>query len=548
MDGLYLQRRYLVSFDSRRLGHIFTDVLVIGSGVAGVRAALAAADQAEVILLTKSEVTESNSYLAQGGLAAVMSPTDDVSKHLADTLRTGCGLCDEQVARHVVTQAPRHIEELRAWGVAFDKGKGNLALGREGGHSENRIVHAHGDATGRALCDVLIERARQTPSVKIFDQCFVIDLVTDPPAGGPGARCVGALTFHPRYGLQLILAARTILAGGGAGGVWRETTNPSVATADAMAMAFRAGVVLSDPEMMQFHPTTLYVAGSTRSLISEAVRGEGAYLVDRDGQRFMPDCHEMAELAPRDVVSRAILSQMAKTGSTHVFLDVRHLGAEAFASRFPEIDRRCRDFGIDPGSDLLPVHPAAHYMIGGAVSDMDGQTSLEGLLACGEAACTGLHGANRLASNSLTEALVFGAQSGQVAAEAARSGAEVGAARRIDWTNEHSERTELDLADIRNSLRSVMWRNAGITRQGERLAESAEIIQFWGRYVLDKEFYNLAGWEVQNMLTAAYVITECALRRTESRGVHFREDFPETDETWARHQQVRRTKHQLVVK
>jgi L-aspartate oxidase len=315
-----------------------------------------------------------------------------------------------------------------------------------------------------------------------------------------------------------------------------------------MAMAFRAGVVLSDVEMMQFHPTTLYVAGGTRSLISEAVRGEGAYLVDRHGERFMPACHEMAELAPRDVVSRAILRRMAETASTHVFLDVRHIGAEAFALRFPEIDRRCRDFGIDPDKDLVPVHPAAHYMVGGALVDMDGQTSLDGLLACGEAACTGLHGANRLASNSLTEALVLGARCGQRAGETVEEGAQAGVPRRIDWANADSERTELDLSDIRNSLRSVMWRNAGIVRWGERLAESVEIITFWGRYVLDKEFYDPAGWEVQNMLTAAYFISECALGRTESRGVHYREDFPDTDETWGRRQRIRRTEHQLVVK
>jgi len=547
MDGLYLQRRYLVGFDSRRLGHIFTDVLVIGSGAAGMRAAIEAARSAEVILVTKGGVSDSNSYMAQGGLAAVTSPADSLDSHVADTLATGCGLCDEQVVRYVVSQAPRQIAELREWGVAFDADGPGLHLGREGGHSECRIVHADGDATGRALCEVLVERVRRAESVKVFEECFVIDLVTDPPAGGPDSRCVGALTFHPRYGLQLILAARTILAAGGAGMLWRETTNPPVATADALAMAFRAGAVLGDVEMMQYHPTTLYIAGSTRSLISEAVRGEGAYLVDRRGERFMPACHEMAELAPRDVVSRAILRRMAETAATHVFLDVRHLGAEAFAARFPEIDRRCRDFGIDPGSDLVPVHPAAHYMIGGAVVDMDGRTSLEGLLACGEAACTGLHGANRLASNSLTEALAFGVRCGQRAREAVEESAHAAVPRRIEWANAHSDRTELDLGDIRNSLRSVMWRNAGVVRRGERLAESVEIINCWGRYILDKEFYDPAGWEVQNMLTAAYCISECALRRTESRGVHYREDCPETDETWARHQRIRRTEHQLVV-
>ena len=546
MNGPYLQRRYLLSFDSRRLGHIFTDVLVIGSGAAGLRAALAAAGHGDVILLTKAEPVDSNSYCAQGGLAAVIDAGDSEESHVADTLAAGAGLNDEGVVRHVISRAPAAIEEMRRWGVAFDAAGETLLLGREGGHSRHRVVHAQGDATGRALCDVLLACARVEPRIKVFDRCFAIDLVTDPPAGGPGSRCVGALTYHPRFGLQLIMARRTVLAAGGAGVLWRETTNPPIATADAVGLCFRAGVELADLEMMQFHPTTLYVAGSTRSLISEAVRGEGGWLVDRRGERFMVGQHEMAELAPRDVVSRAILRQMRETDATHVYLDVRHLGAEAFAARFPDIDRRCREFGIEPGTDLLPVHPAAHYMIGGALTGLEGQTNLAGLRACGEAACTGLHGANRLASNSLTEALVFGQRCGELAGIESQESDEP-APRRIDWSNAHSDRTELDLADVRNSLRSLMWRNVGIVRHGERLAETTEIIGFWGRYVLDKEFFDPAGWEAQNLLTAAFLISESALRRTETRGVHYREDFPDTDPTWVRHQHVRRTEHQLVI-
>jgi L-aspartate oxidase len=547
MDAPYLQRRFLVSFASRKLPHIFTDVLVIGSGAGGMRAAIEAGRTGSVIVLTKGKISDSNSYNAQGGLAAVLDAGDTIESHLRDTLDAGRGLCDEAMVKRVIESAPQHIREMYEQGLGLDSAGDELALGREGGHSTSRIVHADGDSSGRVLVDFLARQVAACEEIKTFEDCFAIDLVTDPPEGGAGSRCIGALTYNPRFGLQMIHARQTILSAGGSGMLWRETSNPTCATADAIALAFRAGASIADAEMMQFHPTTLYIAGSSRSLVSEAVRGEGAYLVDRNGERFMPKYHEMAELAPRDTVSRAILTRMHETGSTHVFLDVRHIGGEAFALRFPQIDKQCRSFGIDPGSDLIPVHPAAHYMIGGAWVDMDGRTSIEGLLACGEAACTGMHGANRLASNSLTEALVMGQQCGKLAGEIASAGASGAGDPDIDWTNEKSERTELDIWDIRSSLRSVMWRNVGLFRRAGRLEETLEIIAFWGRYVLDKEFYDPAGWEAQNMLTASHVISQCALLRTETRGVHCREDFPETDPDWARHQTVRRTPDQLVV-
>jgi len=541
MDKPFLQRRYLLSFDTRHIGHIFTDVLVIGTGAAGLRAALAAAETSQVLALTKGALAHSNTYEAQGGIAAALDPADDVEAHIADTVACAAGIGDEQVIRRVVSAAPVTVREMIAWGLPVDREGRRPALGREGGHSAARVVHADGDATGRHLAETLIARARDHENIKVFENCFVVDLLTDEGAA------VGAVTVHPRYGLQMIWARQTILAAGAAGTIWRETTNPPNATADAIAVGFRAGAELADLEMVQFHPTTLYVAGATRALISEAVRGEGAHLVDREGERFMAAYHELGELAPRDVVSRAIVAEMARTHATHVFLDVRHIGAERFRRRFPQIHRLCADFDLDVGRDLIPVHPAAHYMIGGVRVDAEGRSSLPGLWACGEAACTGLHGANRLASNSLLEALVLGEAVGDLAAaEAAGENGRL-TAHKIVAQNPPSERTELDLADIRNSLRSVMLRNAGIVRTGARLAETREIVCFWGRYLMDKEFFDPAGWEAQNMLTAALLVVECAFRRTETRGVHYREDFPDTDPAWARHQALRRTDLQLVV-
>ena len=551
MDKPFLERRYLLSFDTRDVGHIFTDLLVIGSGAAGLRAALAAAGRgAKVVVITKGQPEQSNTYQAQGGIAAVIDgAADSVEAHIADTIACAAGLGDESVIRRVISAAPAVIRELVDWGLPVDRqgagGPGEpVALGREGGHSTSRIVHAHGDATGRCLAEVLIARARAQAGVKTFDNCFVVDLLTN---GDNGLTVQGALTYHARYGLQVVWARQTILAAGGAGQLWRESSNPPNATGDGIALGFRAGAELADLEMMQFHPTTLYVAGATRALISEAVRGEGAYLVDKNGRRFMADYHPMGELAPRDVVSRAIIEQTARTGTTHVFLDVRHIGGERFRRRFPQIYQLCRDFDIDIDKDLIPIHPAAHYMVGGLRVDADGRTSLPGLWACGEAACTGLHGANRLASNSLLEALVLGEACGRLAAEAAGGDGGRLTARQIVVSNPRSERTALDLADIRSSLRSLMWRNAGIVRTGDRLAETREIIGFWGRYVMDKEFFDPAGWEVQNMLTASLLVVESAYRRTETRGVHYRSDFPEPDAAWHRHQVLRRTESQLVV-
>jgi L-aspartate oxidase len=520
MADQFAKRRYLIHFDSRRLGQVFTDVLVIGSGVSGLRAAIEAAERANVIVVTKDRAAECNTAWAQGGVAAVTDRADSVATHIADTVQVGCGLCDPEAVRVMAEEGPGCVRELRDWGAKFDLQGGAVALGMEGGHSARRIVHAAGDATGRELSRVLLQKAAESDRIRIFENCFVIDLVV------LEGRCIAALTHHAQYGHQIIWARAIVLAAGGAGCVFRETTNAPGATADGHAMAFRAGAALRDMEFVQFHPTALYVAGASRALVSEAVRGEGAYLVDREGRRFMPEYHPDAELAPRDVVSRAIVHHLTATHSTCAYIDVRHLPEGRFVSRFPNIAALCRNFDIDVERDLIPVRPAAHYMIGGVAVGLDGRSSIDGLMACGEAAGSGLHGANRLASNSLAEGLVFGKRVGRLAAETAARETGFAAPRALSHVVAPSGRTELDLADVRNSLRALCWRNLGIDRRGDRLAETVEIIDFWGRYVMDKVLDDRAGWETQNMLTVARCIAQSAHARRESRGVHYRSDFP----------------------
>ncbi|MGA2230045.1 MAG: L-aspartate oxidase [Tepidisphaeraceae bacterium] len=536
------QRRYLLHFKAARLPQQFTDVLIIGGGVAGLRAAISAAQEgADVLVLAKETIEQSNTWYAQGGIAAALQPIDSVESHVQDTMSCGAGLCDRQAVKIVVEEGAQRVLELLTWGAHFDKKEGNphdLQFGLEGGHSVARIVHAFGDATGKELAQTLIGRVRSLENIRTSEHSFAIDLVTDESSGKP--KCVGALVLvHGQ--VQLIWARRTILASGGAGQLYRETTNPRIATADGHAMAWRAGAAMKDMEMVQFHPTTLYVAGASRSLITEAVRGEGAYLVDRNGKRFMKDYHEMAELAPRDIVSRAIVEQIRKTHYTHVFLDVRHLPQEAFRERFPQFAALLGQFDIDPAKDLIPIHPATHYMIGGVDADSWGRSSLDGLYAIGEAGCSGLHGANRLASNSLLEGLAFGARAGADAARAAKANG-VRFPRQLEHRIPPSTKTELDLTDVKSSLRSLMWRNVGIERSGERLAETREIIALWSRYVMDKTFLPTgdgaatAGWELQNMLTCCFLMATAAYTRTESRGAHYRLDFPRRDDDrWRLH-------------
>ncbi|MDI1289762.1 MAG: FAD-binding protein, partial [bacterium] len=376
---------------------------------------------------------------------------------------------------------------------------------------------------------------------------FSLDLIT--PSDSPGTPVMGAITHHPKFGLQMIWAKSTILASGGAGVLYRETTNPPLATADGLAMAYRAGATLCDMAFVQFHPTTLYLAGASRSLITEAVRGHGGFLLDDSGHRFMLPVHPLAELAPRDIVSRAIVRQIAKQGGQHVWLDCRHLSD--FGGRFPEIAALLKRFDLDPAVDLIPVHPAAHYMVGGVRTDATGRSDVPGLFAAGEVACTGLHGANRLASNSLLEGLVFGEIAGHAAAEpravaggrskpAENGGDTRPAPRAIVSDIRPSDSGELDLADVRSSVRSAMWKNVGIERTGPKLTGVVEMLDFWARYTLDKIFDDPNGWETQNLLLVGAIVARSAAWRHESRGCHDRGDFPATSDLFAAHDCWRR--------
>jgi len=515
-------RPLLIPFRSSLLPQIFCDTVVVGSGVAGLRTSIALADRGDVILLAKEALDLSNTSWAQCGIAAALSPEDTFEGHVADTLEAGAGLCEPDAVQTLVEQGAEEVRRLLSWGMRVDRdAAGAPKLGLEGGHHHHRILHTDGDATGTELARCLIERARQAARLRIFDRCFALDILVDTRGGS--RRAAGMLTWHPRHGLQILWARSIVLATGGCGQLWRETSNPRVATGDGVAMAWRAGATLADLEFMQFHPTTLYVAGAPRHLISEAVRGEGAQLVDRQGRSVMEGVHELGPLATRDIVSRAIIHHLARTGESHVLLDARAMGSDGFRARFPGLARMLAGYGLDAGRDLVPVHPGAHYFVGGVRTDIDGRTDLPGLYACGEVAATGVHGANRLASNSLLEGLVFGAR---VAAAIEADDAAQAGPFAIVHEVETTERGELDLSDIRSSLRSAMWRNVGIERVGARMQDVLGMFDFWNRYALERVFDAPEGWELQNMLTLGRLITQAALARTESRGTHARGDFP----------------------
>ena len=516
--------RYLCPVSLRHVPMYRFDVVVVGGGVAGSTAAIAAAaGGASVALLSKGDLMETNTAYAQGGVASVLAAPDTFQAHVEDTLEVGCGLCEEAVVEVVVRGGPASIEWLVGLGTAFDRTPaGQLQLSREGGHSHARIVHALGDATGleiqRALCHAITSH----PDVVAFPNTFVIDLLT-----GPGGEVVGVLTRTARGDLVAVSASQVVLATGGAGQIYRETTNPVIATGDGIALGLRAGALVRDVEFVQFHPTCLYIAGAARQLISEIVRGAGGVLRDRHGVRFMPDYHPMAELAPRDVVSRAVFARMVATNDTSVYLDLSGIDRDPHVL-FPGISRICRFFGIDIARDPVPVRPGAHYMIGGLKVDLDGRTSVPGLWAVGECASSGLHGANRMGSNSLLEGLVLGVRAGRGAAEAGVDAdpSAAGFPKLVEATAPPAG-VRLNLEDMTYSLKSLMWRQMGVERDRAGLEDALSKISFWSRAVGELGWKDLRAWELMNMLTVARLATFCALRREESRGVHYRTDHPE---------------------
>jgi len=515
--------RHLVGFDTRDLPRYATDVLVVGGGVAGLSAALEAAASADVLVLYKDGPERSNTAWAQGGIAAALAPDDDPDKHAEDTLRTGCGLCDEALVREVAAAAPAAVRQLAAQGARFDRaGDGDaFSLGREGGHGAARILHV-GDGTGAECSRTLVEQVRAHPRIRERGRAFLVDLLTD----DDGA-CVGALV-QGAGGRYTVFARAVVLATGGAGRLFRETSNAPGATGDGIAAAYRAGALLRDMEFVQFHPTTLYLAGVERILVTEAVRGDGAHLVDDRGVRFLADVHPDAELAPRDVVSRALLEHLGRPGVRGVFLDMRHWPRGHVAARFPGLARTCTRYGLDPEREPIPVRPAAHYTIGGIRCDHDGATDLPGLYACGEAACSGLHGANRLASNSLLEGLVVGPSVGAAAARSASARLRFSG----DVQSEVGERRDeaVDVADLRRSLVSRMWRSAGVTRDAAGLAEAAAAIERWRVFLGAMALGRRGSFEVSNLLLLGALVVAAAGAREESRGTHGRLDRPEPDD------------------
>ncbi len=502
-------------------GSISTDFLVVGAGVAGLRAAIEAAAAGSVLVIAKDALEESATAYAQGGIAAALSDDDEVELHEQDTIAAGDGLCSPEAVRVLVEEAPAAIEELIAWGAEFDRDGSKLLFAREGAHSRSRVLHAHGDSTGREIARTLYRKASSLANVRFESFSSVTDLLI-----GNGA-AAGAVVLDERGGRALEVHARAVLlATGGLGRVYRETTNPDVATGDGVALAWRAGASVADLEFVQFHPTALHVEGAPRFLLSEALRGEGAWLRNAGGRRFLPLYHAGGELAPRDVVARAIVLEMEWTGKSPVFLDLTHLDAAHVRRRFPRIFDTCLRYGVDITTAPVPVHPAAHYAMGGVWTDLDGRTDVPRLYAAGEVACTGVHGANRLASNSLLEGVVFGARAGRAMREWSGAPPVAGVAPPAEFP---------EIAEA--ELRDLAWRHCGIVRSGEHL--EAALAKLDGVALSRRHTPRRADYECRNLHTVASMIARSALARRESRGAHYRTDFSGRGAEFAAHSLLR---------
>jgi L-aspartate oxidase len=534
---------------------IDADFVVVGCGIAGLRAAVELAQAGgKVLMLAKAELTETATEWAQGGIAAALSDEDEISLHEADTIAAGDGLCNPAAVKVLVEEGPSRIQELIDWGTEFDRAGTKLAFTREAAHSRSRVLHAHGDSTGREISRALFAKVSTLKSITVRAHAFTTELLS-------GNGKVSGLRFldEKDSSLHEVHAKAVLLATGGLGQVFRETTNPGVATGDGMAIAYDAGAVLSDLEFVQFHPTALSIKGAPRFLLSEALRGEGGVLRNADMQRFMKHYAEAAELAPRDVVARAIVSEMRKTNTEFVLLDMTSLKPDYVRSRFPRIYSTCQQYGLDIAADLIPVRPAAHYSMGGVKTDLDGRTSLAALFAAGETACAGVHGANRLASNSLLEGLVFGARAGRAMAQSqkaatANPGSNPSRIAKHAGHNSNPHNTDnasrplntksasRTRADLLEQIRGVMWHEVGILRNARELTRAIEQLQTLE--IPTPEHPSREACELHNVWTLAQLIARCALAREESRGSHYRTDFPYSDdEEFRKHSLISLGKH-----
>ncbi len=506
------------------------DFLVVGAGVAGLRAAIELADAGRVLVLAKRQVRDSATHYAQGGIAAALSDEDEVSLHLQDTIVAGDGLCNVEAVRVLVEEGPPRIEELIEWGTQFDRNGTKLAFTREGAHSRNRVLHAQGDSTGREILRALYAKAKTLKNISVLEFEMSSDLLLE------DGRVVGVSVIGDGGQFHHIAASSVLLATGGLGQIYRNTTNPEVATGDGVAMAYLAGAEISDMEFVQFHPTALYLKNAPRFLISEALRGEGAYLRNMEMNRFMQKYHKLGELAPRDVVARAIVHELEITASPDsvVYLDLTHLDADHVRQRFPRIYSTCLEYNIDITTDVIPIRPAAHYAMGGVRTDLAGLTSVPGLYAAGEAAATGVHGANRLASNSLLEGLVYGARAGHAMRHDLRHGS-----TRLNPKRAASSNGPVDsgVDDLISQVRDLMWSKVGIVRDGSGLRQAVEKLQSLQRRTAQPGARR--AFEARNILTSGLLVARAALAREESRGGHYRTDYPSHNEKFLKHSVMR---------